>query len=348
VAEVAIIQRFLPSVSRGGVGYFTDGLARALVRRGHQVTVFSQDPQPAGAPYQVTRVPVQDGRLAPLWFPFALRRCDFSKFDVIHAQGDDQWLPRRRPPVVRTMHGTSLAEAWFNGVVAFSPRRFLMHLWFFVGEWIAALRADALVAVSSHTLRFYPRAGEVIPNGVDLTGLSPDPAAKSAHPIVLFVGEVDSRKRGRVLMDAMRTVRTSLPAAELWLVGPDVIVEPGVRSWGRVDDETLHRLLRSAWVMCLPSAYEGFGRPYVEAMASGTAVVATPNPGSSDVLRDGRLGVIVPPAQLADALLRLLQSPAERARLEEVALADVARYDWTNVVAQYEAVYSRVMGRTHA
>ncbi len=349
MADIALIQRFLPGTSRGGVGYFTDGLARVLTGRGHRVTVFSQDPAPVDAPYEVTRVPVADGRLAPLRFPWALRRCDFSRFDVIHAQGDDQWLPGRgRPPVVRTMHGTALAEAWFNGILGRSPRRLLLHLWFFVGEWIAALRAEALVGVSAHTLRFYPRTGQVIPNGIDLTLLSPDPTSKSSHPTVLFVGEVDSRKRGRLLLSAMRRVRATLPDAEVWIVGPPVADEPGVRCWGGVDDAQLRTLLRSAWVLCLPSAYEGFGRPYIEAMASGTTVVASPNPGARDVLRDGALGVIAEDGALADQLLRVLQSPDERVRLERAALADVGRYDWSVVAAQYETVYTQVMSRARA
>lgn len=328
---------------------FTDGLARVLVSRGHTVTVFSQDPAPAGAPYRVQRVAVTPGRLAPLRFPFAVRHEDFSRFDVIHAQGDDQWLRRGRcPPVVRTMHGTALAEAWFNGVRGGSLRRLVLHLWFFVNEWIAAARADALVGVSTDTLRYYPGRGAVIPNGVDLSALGPDPSSKSAHPTVLFIGEVDSRKRGRLLMDAMRQVRATLPSAELWLVGPDTITEPGCRSFGRADDAELVQLLQRAWVMCLPSAYEGFGRPYVEAMACGTTVVATPNPGARAVLRDGELGVITSPATLAAALLRVLQAPAERARYEAAALAAVSQYDWTTVAAQYEAVYAKVMARARA
>lgn len=349
MADIALIQRFLPGTSRGGVGYFTDGLARALVVRGHRVTVFSQDPAPADAPYAVTRVPVADGRLAPLRFPWALRRCDFARFDVIHAQGDEQWVPRHgHPPVVRTMHGTALAEAWFNGILGRSPRRLFLHLWFFVGEWVAALRADVLVGVSAHTLSFYPRKGQVIPNGIDLSLLSPDPASKSPHPTVLFVGEVDSRKRGRLLLSAMQQVRATLPDAEVWIVGPAVDEEPGVRCWGGVDDTQLRTLLRSAWVLCLPSAYEGFGRPYIEAMASGTTVVASPNPGAREVLREGALGVIAKDADLADQLLRVLQSPDERARFEREALADVSRYDWPVVAAQYEAVYTQVMARARA
>ncbi len=349
VADVAIIQRFLPGTSPGGVGVFTDGFARVLISRGHTVTVFSQDPAPAGAPYQVTRVPLRASRLAPIRFPFALRREDFSRFDVVHAQGDDQWLGRRRcPPVVRTMHGTSLAEAWFNGVRGLSPRRFFLHLWFYVSEWIAAARADALVGVSADTLRYYPRRGVVIPNGVDLSALAPNRSAKSTHPSVLFVGEVDSRKRGRLLIEAMRQFRTSLPTAELWLVGPDTIEEPGCRSFGRADDARMLHLLQSAWVMCLPSAYEGFGRPYVEAMACGTTVVATANPGARAVLRDGELGVIATPSTLAATLLRVLQAPEERARLEHAALAAVSQYDWNVVAAQYEQLYAKVMARARA
>jgi hypothetical protein len=143
VADVALVQRFLPSRSRGGVGVFTDGLARALVRRGHTVTIVSQDPAPADAPYQVMPVPMPASGIAawlsPLTFPFALRRCDLGGFDVINAQGDDQWIARRgNPPVVRTMHGTALAEAWFNGIKGRSPKRLLLHLVFYLSEVIAA------------------------------------------------------------------------------------------------------------------------------------------------------------------------------------------------------------------
>ncbi len=343
MADIALIQRFLPSASPGGVGYFTDGLARALAQRGHGVTVISQDPAPPGAPYTVIPVAVS-GRLAPLTFPWALRRHDFSRFDVIHAQGDDQWIPRRdAPPVVRTMHGTSLAEAWFNGVRAWSPKRLLLHVWFFLNEWIAAWRADALVAVSSRTLRWYPGRGRVIPNGIDTHAFAPDGTPKTAHPTVLFIGDIDSRKRGRLLVEVMRHVRQRVPDAELWLAGAGAAVhEPGCRSFGRVDDARLRVLLRQAWIMCLPSAYEGFGRPYVEAMASGTAVVATPNPGAREVLGDGRFGRICDAASLPAVLTELLTDPAQRARLAEAGVREAQRYDWEVVAAAYEAVYAEV------
>ena len=212
--RVALIQRFLPSRSRGGVGHFTHGLAQALTERGHDVTVFSQDPAPDGAGYRVEHVVVRDSRWSPFVFPWALRRCDFSDFDVIHAQGDEQWVTRRgRPPVVRTMHGTALAEAWFNGVRAGSPKRFLLHLYFYAMELLADLRADRVIAVSSGTGRYYPRMHAVIPNGIDVA------VDKQTH---LVVTGVDLQLVGQVAAN-MRRLRK-----------PDPYKQKGVRYTGEV------------------------------------------------------------------------------------------------------------------
>ena len=59
-----------------------------------------------------------------------------------------------------------------------------------------------------------------------------------------------------------------------------------------VDDAELASLYRRAWAYVTPSTYEGFGLPYLEAMACGTPVVATPNPGSVEILDHGKYGVL--------------------------------------------------------
>jgi glycosyltransferase involved in cell wall biosynthesis len=338
----------LPSRSRGGVGHFTHGLAQTLSDRGHAVTVFSQDPAPEGARYAVRHVPVRDGLLAPLAFPWALRRCDFRDFDVIHAQGDEQWLSHQgHPPIVRTMHGTALAEAWFNGMKAGSLKRLLLHLYFYSMECIADLRADRVVGVSAGTGRFYPRMHAVIPNGIDLERFrdAGKSGVKSDAPSIIFIGELDSRKRGRWLVDVfLRGVRTRVPQAELWLVSPDAPPQtaPGVVHCGTPDDVRLAELLSRAWVMCLPSAYEGFGRPYAEAMAAGTVAAATPNPGANDVLEDGRAGVLAPDAGLADALVALLEDAGARDRYIAVGRARAEAFAWPRVAEAYERLYDDV------
>ncbi len=56
----------------------------------------------------------------------------------------------------------------------------------------------------------------------------------------------------------------------------------------KVPFEKLCELYQRAWILCLPSTYEGFGVPYIEAMASGTVAVASPNPGAKEILDNGK------------------------------------------------------------
>ena len=346
-----MIQRFLPGRSRGGAGHFAHGLAQALAARGHQVTMFSQDPAPPGARYAGVAVAGEAAgwrrKLQPLTFPVQVARQRFDDFDLIHAQGDDQFIRRRvAPPIVRTLHGSSLLEAVHNGWRRGSPKLFLLHLFFYAGELLSTIRADRVVAVSHHTGRFYPRLDDVVPNGVDIERFAPVSAQRSARPSILFVGEVHSRKRGDLLTRVVaRQVRPRVPDVRLWLVSPDRIDAPAAEWFGTVDDEQLAWLYREAWVLCLPSTYEGFGRPYVEALAAGAVAVATRNPGALEVLGDGAYGLVVPDAELGDALVRALTDGELRRHLVERGHARARTFDWECVAEQYEAIYERVLAR---
>lgn len=345
-----MIQRFLPSRSRGGAGHFAHGLANTLVSRGHAVTMISQDPKPPGARYEGVMLGsegVAQPTLAPFRFPWQVARQDFSRFDVVHAQGDDQLIPRASaPPVIRTLHGSSLAEAIHNGWRRRSPKLLLLHGYFYACELVSTLRADAVVAVSRETGRHFFRLDEVVPNGVEIERFAPTGEPKASQPTILFVGEIDSRKRGDLLLEVFRRgVRPQVPDARLWVVSPDRAGGDGVEWFGTIDDDRLAALYRAAWVMCLPSSYEGFGRPYVEAMAAGTAVVATPNPGAREVLDDGRYGLIVSDGDLGPTLCRLLASRDERDAWAGRGLERARAFAWDRVAERYEAIYDAALAR---
>jgi glycosyltransferase involved in cell wall biosynthesis len=343
--KIAVIQRFLPSLSRGGVGYFTHGLCNALCKRSHAVTVFSQDPAPEDALYQVTRI-MSASRLAPLIFPFKIAKQDFSSFDLIHAQGDDQFISRNAPPIVRTMHGSSLSEAFHNGLHRVSPKHFLLHIYFYLSELLATIRADSVVTVSEQTAKHYWKVKTVIPNGIDFQHFSGNEIAKSKIPTILFVGDLSSRKRGDLLIDIFKsTVRKKIHQAELWMVCPQRVEEPGVRFFDHVDSVKLAELYAQAWVFCLPSSYEGFGRPYIEAMAAGTPVVATPNPGAIEVLDNGLFGIISNDAHVGDALVKILNDSAMREKFAKLGRERAQKYDWEPIVERYESIYEKILNR---
>ena len=335
-----MISSYLPSGSKIGVGYQAHALANAMVSRGHSVVMFSQSGSSQGAFYETRTVAVR-GSNRTFKFALNLRDVDWRGFDIIHAHTDDYWL--WRAPVaahIRTLHGSCLSEAIHIKGTRERLRMGLLGL----SELVATAVADEAVGVSRNSLRWTPWVRTVIPNGVDLSRFKP--GERTEVPTILFVGTYQRRKRGKFLSDVFQNeVRSRLPDAQLWMVTEDAPApyRPGVTVFGRVSDDELADLYGRAWVFCLPSTYEGFGIPYVEAMASGCPVVATPNPGAVEVTMDGRYGILARDSELGAALVSLLKAPGERDRMAQAGREHARRYDLAQVAADYETLYFRVL-----
>jgi phosphatidylinositol alpha-mannosyltransferase len=334
--NIALVSLLLPSGSKIGVGYVVHYLANELVKRGHQVTVFSQTGACPDSLYDARVVP--SGRnLRTFGFAWNLRQIDFSGFDVLNAHGDDWFLwGRKRPRHIHTFHGSCLAEMLNVRGAKEKARMGLLALC----EYNACLLAHSLVAVSENTRQYIPPVRMVIPNGVDLSRFHPA-LQKSDAPALLFVGTMHGRKRGAMLLDLFqREILPRIPHAEFWAVCETPVKGDGVRWFGRVSTETLTDLYRRAWVFCLPSTYEGFGVPYIEAMASGTAVVAVPNPGAREVTQNGQYGCLAGDKELAAAITEILQNQDLRRDWEAKGLVRAQDFSWNRVCAQYEALYA--------
>jgi glycosyltransferase involved in cell wall biosynthesis len=331
--RIACHSLYLPSDSKIGSGYQAHGLAQALVDAGHRVTMFSPAPAVAGARYRHEQIAVGPPMRLLKWAG-AARRVDLSGFDVFHSHGEDYLVGRRSPLHVRTVHGSGFDEALHVP----GGREKLRMVWLGTTEVLASLRAACPVAVSDATRRRYPWISRVIPNGVDLTNFSPA-GQRDDEPTILFVGTYANRKRGALLVQHFReVVQPAMPNARLWMVSSDAPHGAGIDVLGELTDVELASRYARAWVFCLPSAYEGFGVPYVEAMACGTPVVATPNPGAIEVLEGGRLGTIVEPEFLGDTLVATLEAGPPATHTAGVEAA--RRYSWPEIARRYEAVYS--------
>jgi phosphatidylinositol alpha-mannosyltransferase len=337
--RLAMSSYYLPSESKIGAGFQAHGLAQALARRGHDVTMFSPCRRPDDARYNHVHVPLS-GRFRTFRWPARIRELDLRDFDIFHAAGDDYLLfGRPRPGHVRTLYGSCFSEALH--IRGFVER--LRMLMLGVGEAIGTLAADRSVAISANTCRSYPWVRDVIPCGVDL-GLFRPGGDRSDAPVILFVGTYGRRKRGRLLMEAfVNEVLPAVPSAELWMVCSDAPPAPGVKVLGFLSGVELADCYRRAWVFCLPSSYEGFGVPYIEAMASGLPIVATPNAGALEVSHNGRFNVTTPADRLGPTLVELLQDERRRAALAEAGLHQVQRYGWDTVAGEYEALYIELL-----
>jgi glycosyltransferase involved in cell wall biosynthesis len=327
-----------------------DTLADGLARRGHAVTVFSHDPKPAGAAYDVRVLPWKTfvntwaGRRMTMGYlgNVMMLQLDYREFDVLLAHGDSLLLPLKGKPVVRVM----LGSGWGEATHATSLGRFVLQAGVYVQELLTAMAgARAVVGISENTRRDNPFISHVIPLGV-APDFHPAPREKTSHPSIVFVGALRGRKRGQFLLDVFQhVVRPRFPEAELLFVGNPGPAQPGVTYHTGVSDERLASLYRRAWVYASPSTYEGFGLPYLEAMACGTAVVATPNPGSGEVLDGGAYGRLVDDDAFGDAVLELLAREDLRRVEESKGIVRATQFSVDLMIDRYEALLAHVCGR---
>ena len=351
VLRIAMFSSGLPVAGqkRGGVDRIAHDLADGLARRGHAVTVWSFDPQPQDAAYDVRPLPgrrfanARGGRSLTSGYLGNLLALapGYRDVDAIVAMGDSLFLPLAGKPLVRVMHGSALGEALSSR----TPWRFVHQLGVYVQELVTGITQPGCVGVSESTRRYNPFVRRVIPNGVDTSVFRHEPVGKTREPSILFVGSLDGRKRGNLLLEWFeRDVRSRLPTATLAMVSQSGPRAPGVTYHTGIDTEELAAMYRRAWVYATPSTYEGFGLPYLEAMASGTPVIATPNPGSREVLDGGRFGLLVEDAEFGRTLANLLEDADTRHNLARVGIERAQALSASVMVRRYEQLLYELCG----
>ena len=323
----------------GNVAYHN---ARLLHDRGHEVVVLTASTprdHEVNFPFEIRRLPavfrIGNAPLTP-GLVGALQG-----FNVIHlhypfifgAELTALAARRYRIPLLVTYHNDLLASGLrgqlFRGYSATSQR------------WVLG-RADLLIGTSADYAQnslFKATAPsgapfEVLPNGVDT--LQFRPAARSGEPYALLVGGLDRAHH-------FKGVRVMIEALAEHLA-------PGrVRFAGRVPLEELAALYAGATVGVLPSTTQGeaFGMVLIEAMASGSPVIASNLPGVRTVVEHGQDGLLVEPGDvqgLAAALDQMLGDPQQSSEMGRAGLEKVHRlYDWDVIAVKLESLYRQVL-----
>lgn len=340
--KIAVIAFEFPSLERrtGGVSHFNERLCNELYRRGYDVTVYVVEKIIKDVPYKseyMLKGEIQTTRFYRYYLaPLLARKWDFNNFDIVISTGDD-WAIKRDVPWVRVMCGSSLREAQRSNRILHMLNHFVMHFF----EIISVKRSSKTYFISEDTMSVFPKYpnNEVLSLPIDTTVFK-QIKAKHDSPVILFVGTLEGRKRGSLLLDIFENViRVRIPDAQLWMVSNLGRNLDGVTYFsGNLSLEKLASLYAQAHVFCLPSTYEGFGLPYLESMASGTIVVSTPNAGAIEVLGNGKYGVIVEECELAEMIVHILCNPGLYKDMQLMARERANQFSWDNIISSYLSV----------
>jgi alpha-1,3-rhamnosyl/mannosyltransferase len=263
----------------------------------------------------------------------------------------DSYLPTRRARLAATVHDVYRLDAsTLDGNHSVSPyNRFRRRL--LIGK--IASHADAILTVSEFTaerLRHHfdvpARRLHVVYNGIEDSFFQPPDESQWSGlrkrvgvrtPFVTSVGGLKPKKNASGLIDAWRRVETARPDWQLVLVGHNAPgwIERAGKTLDNVviaqdlTDEELSLLLAQSHLQFLPSWYEGFGMPALEALATGTPVVLSDIPAFREVVGD--LGVYIDPTrpqQMADAIIASVEDDALHNRVQERGPVEARSYTW--------------------
>lgn len=188
------------------------------------------------------------------------------------------------------------------------------------------------------------------------------------HDLFLFVGRVEPLKAVDTILEALNLLRQKdahlLENMHLAIIGGD-LDNPGdgelsrlialsealdlnkvVNFLGAKEQKLLLNYYAAATAVIMPSDYESFGMVALEAMASGTPVIAAEVGGLAYLVRDGETGFLIParePTALAERIALLLSNPDKRQKMGQCAAQWARSYTWTRIVDQLLPIFEEVV-----
>lgn len=378
-----VVPTYLPATRYGGPIYSVHGLCSALVRRGHDVEVFTTNVDGLG----VSDVPIAQNVMLDgvrvMYFETGPGRRIYRSpamgrelsrrlgaFDVVHLHSVFLWPTAAAAAIARRAHIPYVLSPRGMLVPELIQRksRLLKTAWITLFERRNVAGAASVHVTAELEAQDLARLGlrsarvDVIPNGFDLppeSRISLDARDHDKQPTVLCLGRI-SWKKG---LDRLIAAMAHVPGCQLQIAGNDdeqciprlrelakaVGVQDRVKFLGPLHGEAKWTALRRADVFALASHSENFGMAVLEAMACGVPVVVTPEVGLAKVVTDLGAGLVASgaPEEFGGAILRLVLDPELRRKMGAAGcLGARERFAWAAIASKMEETYQDVLSRS--
>jgi phosphatidyl-myo-inositol alpha-mannosyltransferase len=350
----------------GGVQAHVRDLAVALQRLGHDVSVLAPADDDTDLPDYV----VPSGRAVSLAYNGSRAKVAFGPVTTRRVR---RWIRRGDFDVVHVHEPLSPSVSILTCWAARGPIVATWHSSMERSRALAAIYPLAQTALEKVTGRIAVSEAArqtlvahmggdavLIPNGVDCSSFGaaePLPGWPGEAGSLFFIGRIDEPRKGLpVLLEAMPAIAERHPGVRLLVAGPGDVEEiraslaPGIADrvefLGLVSEQDKARAFMSADVYVAPNTGgESFGIVLLEAMASGTPVLASDLEAFRRVTAQGYAGshfANEDSADLARAASALLDDAAERRRLSAAGRERAAEFDWSTVARRVVEVYEAV------
>jgi glycosyltransferase involved in cell wall biosynthesis len=352
-----LCNEYPPAPRPGGIGVFVQTLARALVAKGHRVTILGLDPEVEELREEWdhgVRVVRLSGRARSLKLGWLINRRRLARYlstvvaqegvDVVEAPDFEGmlWLVPKLP--VRTVVRIHGGEVYFRRLLG-EPLKW--KYWWMESRSIR--RATAIAAVTQYAWRESRRLFDlpeqpvaILPNPVDCRRFRPAEPGQTVPGRILYSGTFIRKKGVLDLFAALPSVLDQVPGAHLVCVGADAADartgSPSTRDLamtmlapqyhdrvvftGALPHDRVVDYVRSAQLCVYPSHLETQGIVWVEAMACAKPIVASNTGTGPEVIEDGVTGLLCHPsdhAGLAERMVRALTDECLAARLGAAA-----------------------------
>lgn len=260
-------------------------------------------------------------------------------------------------PDQRIQTETEIVE-WADRIIAATPAEHAQLLWLYR----ARRRKIDIVPPGVNTARFYPRSEEWQQAARAKLGFE-------ACNILLFVGRIEPLKAVDSILEALALLRREMPNLMQGLcfavVGGDPAdksdlelqnlrqmsealgLQDVVRFVGARDQNELPLYYAAATAVLMPSDYESFGMVALEAMASGTPVIASQVGGLAFVVRDNETGYTIParsPQALMQRIVELVSDSHKRQTMGRQASHLAREYSWDKIVDRLVTIFEAIVG----
>lgn len=359
-----------------GIGNYVYNLSKNLIKNGHKVTVLTRGSWNKTRYENIENMDVYRVRFIPS-YPFHLQVHGFflnrlikkieNDIDIFHIHNPLIPVIKTSKPIILTEHGT--VKAGISNRKGLDPSTLGLKLFsnMYIKNEYKLLKISDLISAVSYSCstelnRFYGlKDVNVMFNGVDIDFFIPDKTKKQEDiPLILYVGNLDSLKGLNDLIESAN-ITTKYSSANFIIAGKGPLeksLKKKIKSLnletrfiftGYLNKKDLLDTYQKSKVFVLPSYHEGFPSSILEAMSCELPVIATNVPGSSEIVKDGSTGFLVPPKSpklLAKRMLQLLEEKELNSKMGKKARKIVVKkYNWGKITNEYDKIYNSIRGK---